>query len=362
MALGLASTGQGFLNGDAAAYAAQGWAFDLAQRTTHLAYLLMASWLGVVAGPWLPWALDLVSLGAAVCCVVQVTRLARDPGVGCAGAVACVMPWCAFAEVDLIWSALLLCALAANTARQAAWWTALAVGTSPVALLLVPWMCARRGPRGVATGALAAVCALTVVTWGAWWWGDRGVVPGLIVEPGRLAEAAIIGLPWALCVLWRPRAQVLWLLPVVLAPPDIPVWIWLGFVWAMDVGGDAWGRRLALASVFLASFGLQERVARVQREQAVLQEVVDSMGPQDGLVAPWSWGVRASVMATGEAYGLRWRIPGPSLLGSQEARWCEARPSRVASLPPRARWAQGGVVDDVGVHWSIEPPMEGCPR
>lgn len=362
LAFGLASTGQGFLNGDAAAYVAQGWAFDLTQRTTHLVYLLLASLLGSAAGPWLPWVLDLVSLGAAVGCVVLITRLARDPWVGCGGALASVVPWCAFAEVDLVWTALLLASLGAKTERRAAIWAALAVGTSPVALLVVPWICARRGTRSVAAGAGVAVVLLTLVTAGAWWWGPRGVLPGLILEPGRLAEAAIVGLPWALCVLWRPRAQVLWLLPLGLAPPDIPVWIWLAFVWSMEVEGGVWARRWAFAAALLSLGGLHQRATQVHREAVILGEVLSEMGPLDGLVAPWSWGVRASVMATGEPYALRWRTAGDSLLPMQEERWCAARPSKVVSLPPGANWAGAGEWDEGGVHWSIDPPMAGCPR
>jgi hypothetical protein len=107
--------------------------------------------------------------------------------------------------------------------------------------------------------------------------------------------------------------------------------------------------------------GLNQRGDTVGGERRVLERVIEELGEDGGLVAPWSWGARASVLATGDPYGLRWRPP-EGFVRDQARGWCGAPPIRVASLPPGASWAVGGEPDQYGVYWSFEAPTEGCPR
>ena len=89
------------------------------------------------------------------------------------------------------------------------------------------------------------------------------------------------------------------------------------------------------------------------------------LGPNDGLVAPWSWGVRVSYLRTGTPYAEWWRTPTDPV--RDQAGWCNRQFDRVAVLPPgrdvegSEEWTTG--VD--GVKWaqwhqSLSEGLPGC--
>lgn len=67
---------------------------------------------------------------------------------------------------------------------------------------------------------------------------------------------------------------------------------------------------LAVVDPVLAAVRHGRNLDEVRAQEAAIAAVVARMGPDDALVAPWSWGVRASVHATGDPYALPWRVPG----------------------------------------------------
>ncbi|MBA2321769.1 MAG: hypothetical protein H0V89_11515, partial [Deltaproteobacteria bacterium] len=71
LAIGLLAGGRGFVNGDAAAYAAQGWDADLGQRVVHLGWVAVAAALAPLAGDGLPTWLDGVNALLAASAVVS---------------------------------------------------------------------------------------------------------------------------------------------------------------------------------------------------------------------------------------------------------------------------------------------------
>ncbi len=342
--VGLAFVGAGYVNGDAAAYAAQGWAGDLWGRATHVGYVAVAAALAPLAGDHLPVALDVVGVLAMAAAAAVASR--RLPLLGLA-TVAVLLPWAPFAEVDPLWVALVVLARAGVPAALA-----LAVAVSPVALLTVPWLVlARRSPAPVLEGA-AAVVLLTAGSAGAWWTGPRGVLTHDTLLPGRTAAAWGTGLPWlwgaALAVAGGPRAlrplaaPLAALLPLLVVPPDVPAWLVGGLVVGealAEAHARAEGRvrRLLAAAVgaqLLLAGGLAaHRAARVREEAAVVRRVVDAWQPGDGLVAPWTWGARVAVTATGDPYGLPWHPPG-RFLRDQARQWADADVQRVHRLPP----------------------------
>lgn len=333
-AVGLAVGGAGFLNGDAAAYAAQGLAGDLASRPVHAAYVAVAVALGGL-GDALPRALDALTAVAAGGAVLAATHAARAPALAAAVAAACVLPWCAFAEVDLPWMALVLAAVVAPPAAAAAA-AGLAVAVSPTALLAMPWVAVERGGARVLAGPWIAVAVLTLASGGAWWTGDRGVLTGALL-PGRSLEVHLLSGLWALALLPRRRAALA-LLPLVLAPPDVPTWLLWGLASARHLPRVRWARGLALGTVLLGLWGLGERRAHVAREDRVLRAVAEALRPGDAVEAPWSWGARLGVIASGDPYGVHWvAVPQPV----RDQVLCPAE--RVLALPPGA-WPSTGVL------------------
>jgi hypothetical protein len=111
-------------------------------------------------------------------------------------------------------------------------------------------------------------------------------------------------------------------------------------------------RGLVAVAVALGAAGLAARHARVHHEAAVVASIAAALGPDDGLVAPWTWGARVAVVRTGEPYGLRWRPPRGFLRDQAEA-WCDPLPPRAAVLPPGP---------DGAVRWTSAGLGEGCPR
>jgi len=340
--VGAAYSGAGFLNGDAAAYASQAWQGDLGQRWVHLGYLVVARGLSFT-GEGLPVALDLVSAAAAAAAVAAVARGARWPTMAAGLTSGCVLPWAPFAEVDLVWIAALLAAASARREGAATAWVAAAVAVSPTALLAVPWVGVRRGRWTVLVGAVGSVALLTLVSQGQWWWGERGVSQATLL-PGRTLQAWLAAGTWLLALLSRD-GRLLALLPLLLAPPDVPAWVLLGAAAAEGMSRPSWWRGLVGVVVIQGLWGLHGRWARVAHEAQVLASVQVPEGAV--LEAPWSWGARWSVLTTGSVYGGPWvAVPRPV----RDQQRCPA--TAVGRLPPGDEPTTGVVrVDEAGVAW-----------
>lgn len=346
LAVGLAGAGRGFLNGDAACYAAQALAGDLGQRTVHGGWTGLAWLLGLAAGEHLPVVLDAVVALCAGAAVLLAGRRGLLPALAVAGLV---LPWASSAEVDLPWVTAILGSVVVEDRRLRGVLVAVAVSLSPSALLALPWVIweGRRSWRQelpwIAGGALLAVLALSLAGGGEWWVGDRGVLHSPSPRPWRALQAwAVPILPLVLLagLRWKRALPVLALtLPLLLAPPDIPAWLVPGAALGLALGEveePTWRRAVGAvlaATLALGGLGWWRTLERVQAEDAVIREILEELGPEDGLVAPWTWGARASTLATGDPYELPW-IAWPTPVRDQAQRWCEARPARVLVLPP----------------------------
>jgi hypothetical protein len=183
------------------------------------------------------------------------------------------------------------------------------------------------------------VLALTLASGGAWWTGERGVLrstEALLV--GRTLGAWAESLPWLLVPGWIAAGgdrRVAWLAPLVLLPPDVPGWVLGGVAVALGAARapGRWMAPAALLQLALGAGGLAVRARTVRAENAAVAEVVAALGPDDGVVAPWTWGARVAVAAAGHPYGVRWRPPR-GFLRDQRAAWCGEPLARVAVLPP----------------------------
>ncbi len=359
LAAGLLAGGSGFVNGDAAAYAAQAAAGDLGQRVVHLGWIAVAAALSPVFGDGLPQALDgLVTLAAAGT-VALVGRSAGPRSAWLAAAV--LLPVSAFAEVDVPWIALIIGAALVSDRRVSAGLAAIAVTVSPTSLLAVPWLALHRRSVTPLLAASVAVLALSVLTGGDWWWADRGVLSGPTPRPLRVLGSWVAHPWWVVlpAIRWRPPLAALGLL--LLAPADVPTWAMVGVAAVLQLREEVRSSKWLGVVVAVGLFALVLETMSVRREDRVARHVAASLGPADGLVAPWTWGVRVSMYATGDPYGLTWRPPD-GFVRDQQATWCAADLARVAHLPPGRAWTDGTLVDDAGVRWGERAPREGCTR
>ncbi|MBX2803010.1 MAG: hypothetical protein KTR31_35330 [Myxococcales bacterium] len=345
-----AFVGSGFVNGDAAAYVAQGWAADPWDRVVHLGYVALAIGLAPLAGDALPTVLDGVGVLATVALAgVWGRRIGgRDGAVAALGVVAAMLPWCAFAEVDPVWIAAVGLSAAGVPAAMGC-----AVAVSPVALLALPWVSRTRG-RGPVLEAVLAVVVLSVVSGGDWWVGDRGVLAARPWLLGRTLQAWLWAAPWAMLAAASLRPRSLWpllgLVGLCLVPPDVPAYALGGVAVAIQLGRARLGSVAAVAvavQLVVASHHAAERAATVRAEMSVIRHVAASMTPTDGLVAPFTWGARVAVVASEHPYGVVWR-PRRGWLRDQRRTWDRARPSRLVHLPPGHG---SGDLDERGVRW-----------
>lgn len=342
LALGLGASGAGPANGDAAVYAASALAHEPLSRATH------AGWVALLAlFPDPLGAGDALTALAAAAGVLAVGRRAgRWAALAWAGLA---LPYAAFGEVDLPWMAALIWAVQAPF-----WWSALlmAVATafSPVALLALPvgWRAGRGTP--LLLGAALAVLALTLWSEGGWWWGPRGLWSGAdTLNPWHaLGGWSAVSGPG---VAWLALAAAAWipLIPLALAPPDVPAYLLLG-----AVGPPLRGPLLSSLIFAHGLLGLAAERQRITWENAVIAEVVASLPADTGLIATWSWGVRASLLATGDPYALDWRTPAG--VRDQVVRWNRHSRAKIVALPP-GHLPAGYVwrLDDKGVAWSDCP-------
>jgi hypothetical protein len=323
-AWGGSGIGSGWIDGDAAAYAAQIATGHLTERWTHVGYVAAGVALRATGlDPTL--ALDLLSLLASVATVLLAGR--RAGPVAAWGAAAAVLPWASFGEVDPVWIALVLAAL------RLPWLVLPAVAVSPVALLAVPWLALEEQARARAYvgWAALAVFTLTAASGGAWWTGERGVLEVAPLLPGRTALTWALHASPLLVLLAGTKgasAPLLGLAGLVFVPPDVPAWV-LGSIGVAIVAART--RRPAAGVIVVAmTIGLVEhhgRVSRVRQERDAVEAIARLLGPDDGLVAPFTWGARVAVHATGDPYGLRWHPPG-AFLRDQEELWCGDPPAR----------------------------------
>lgn len=338
----VASAGSGPLNGDAAAYAASLVHGAWLERWTHAGWLALVGvgWpigraIGASPGSWLDGASIAASAAAVWAGGALAARDGADRRTAAAATAAVIAPWAAFGEVDPAWIALVVGAAAGPT-----WLAAAAVAVSPTALLAVPWACAARRSWAPLGWALAAVAALTALSAGGWWTGERGVLTGPTPLVGRTLGAWAWHLPWLLAPAVAAAGgdrRLLWLVPLALAPPDVPAWLVIGV--ALGAVGArvrrGWVPVLVAAQLALGMAELGWRAARVRRETQVVERVAAALGPDDGLVAPWSWGARVAVARTGDVYGMRWRTP-TGFVRDQASAWCDDVPVRAIVLPASA--------------------------
>ncbi len=335
--------GVGYRNGDAAVYVHQATMGDLNQRWVHLGYLA----LGSLVSPYLDVArfYEWMNVAAAGALVIGMGRLVgRDSARRIEVALltaAVVLPQVAGGELDLPWIALVVWA----TALPAGWGVALCFGAamaiSPVAVLTLPWMAMRASRRHLVWavgGAVLVIIALTGLSLGDWWVGDRGVLTGGSPRPYRslIAWAEALGMGLGVIGLATLGSRTACLLPLLLAPADVPVWVMGGLFFALELtryGTRA--RRLAIAATGVALVesigGAVDSSRRMEAENAALEQVASVVG-DDGLVAAWTYGVRVSLLQADDPYGMRWITPEGGVR-EQQSRWC--------ADPPRRSWVLG---------------------
>lgn len=303
-------------NADFGTYLHQALSHDWLDRPTHLAFVAL---LAPIARWPIPWP-----LASAAAVALLAVRNGASP-VARAASLAAVASLAPFPEVDPAW-------LLAATAGPAG--AGLAVALSPAAVLALPAIRARRW-GWIAAGV--AVLALSVGTAGGWWVGERGVLRAPPWMPGKVAGAWLLALPWALLPAVRFDRALLRDLalsaPLLLLPPDVPGWAIPALRLARSVRAD--GRRWVAIQAVASGLGAVALLLRVHGENVTVREVADRLGPDDGVEAPFSWGARVAIAATGDPYGVRWHPPG-RFLRDQERVWCADPPQRVWVLPPEA--------------------------
>lgn len=321
----------GELGGDPAVYAWQAAHGVLGERTIHVGYVAILA-LGEQIGLSASLGGDLLTVLSAASIVVGAARInAEAPTWAALGAAAVVLPWASWAEVDLPWVAALV--LAIGDPRGRALLVALAVSLSPTALLALPWAAVLMGwdrgrLRDLLAPAILTVLTLTVLGGGDWWWGDRGV---LAAPSPRLLRSAsrwlFEGVPWLVVAATGPRVAWLATLPLLLAPPDIPAWLPLGLTAAMSLRPGTLTAVLLAGQLLVAGTQHHARRERLLADAVEIATLAEELDPEDGLVAPWTVGVRVSLIREGDPYAARWIADPP--VRDQRARWCADPPARV---------------------------------
>ncbi len=295
------------INGDAAVYAHQIDTGAWTARWTHAAYIAL------LAGPaaWLPLdtpvLMDLVSVVAAMAAVGGLCAWGGVRGVGCILAVALVLPSAGFGEVDPVWMAFVVGGLAPDR-RVAAVSLALAVGISPTALAAVPWVAAEHRD-GRSLGAVASLAVLTILSAGGWWLGTRGVWSSLGTwRPDPLGQVGWIVIPWVLAARALRPVDALALLGLC-APGDVPGYLIAALPALRRVGESAMAqdrRAWAFVVLLLVVGGRAGWATRTRAldEARTLERIAPTLSPDDQVVGPWSWGVRASLVASGRVDGV----------------------------------------------------------
>lgn len=385
--IGCMGVGSGFVNGDAVVYAHQAMTGDWASRITHVGYIFPTWLLALGTGEYTPVLMDLFSAIAAGFAVVSAAKIGAkiggNPTIVAGLTFVGVLPLASSAEVDIVWFAMLLYATVAPR-WAAVLFTGWAVAISPLAVLALPWAMVIRGAvygrraRGsafeLALGAVIGVIVLTLLSSGAWWFGDRGVL--VATDAFEYREVVHrwthgVGLTYvavcAICLVHYSRVVVpsIWLavllsFTMLAAPPDTAGYLPLLISLALLAGFSRPSMRLIGAGFVVVSmlFAVGEwsrRVARVEAENTLAQHIAQRITDADGLIATWSWGVRVSWYRDGNPYGDWWRVPGSTL--RQQHVWCQRSFQRVANLPAGREYMGSGQkeTDEFGVVWSVLP-------
>lgn len=360
----------GVVNGDIAVYLNQVANGDFSQRTIHLGYFLLIWVAQQLGGDGLELMTWVNAFAGVFIAGVVSSRLGTGRLLAWLILAAAVLPALSWAEVDLLWMALLIGAAYVTLDIVAAILVMLAVSVSPAALIALPISCGLRPGRWrvLFVGGALGIGLMSLAGGADWWLGDRGILAFNGVAPLRTLLQWTRWCPWILLPLvgsWLGvhRGALFYLPVLLLLPPDVPGWI-LPAVLIANGASRAWEadvhRRylVAAATIHLVIGGLgwgRERV-RVDAEAVIVEHVAASLEDGDRLSAPWSLGVRVSLAKTGEPYGLRW-MANPRPVRDQQERFCELPGGRTAVLPPGVGPSRGTeFVDRYGVHWLTE----GC--
>ncbi len=334
--LALPLVGAGPVNGDAAVYLYQAREGIFDERTIHIGYIALAALLRPLAGSALGAVMDGISCLALAGLALAAGLLARRQGgrglVALLVTAACALPVAPFAEVDLLWAALLALAAALPQRWAAALLVAGALSVSPVALLGLPWVAwTRRDPWGPGAGLLAW---LPLLAWcgSDWWLGPRGVLTAVAVPSSwmRLCTAwgAALLLPGiaglvlvGLQGLDRARAlgAALAMVPFFLLVRNADVHAWLlGVLWlglAAGQGALRWPvGRLLLWLPLVLQLGFSWRSAalernRIRQDEALAARLAQRADGEKVVSHSWTWGVRYGLQRGGRPYG-DWCSPG----------------------------------------------------
>ncbi|MBT3219329.1 MAG: sulfatase, partial [Proteobacteria bacterium] len=381
--IALFGVGTGFQNGDIAVYVHQALEGDFSQRVIHIGYVFVASVLGNLAGDRLPLVLDLVNVGCGIAIVYGVVQLAGREDVyrGLAGLAAAIalLPVISWAEVDLAWLALVLWAAAIPIDGLGALFFAAAICVSPAALLSAPWLAWAKHRQSNVNSTIvvllagAALAAMVLgLGWGwEWFWGERGVLTGSAPLPWITASRFALALPFLFVALalptWirqRESYGIIWTLPVLLAPSDTAAWVLVAIPLCLAVAHARLlplslrrpAQLVLLAQLLLSGHAWWTTRQRVVAEREAIEALAAKVGPRVGVQAPWSWGVRLSLAATGDPYGATW-IDLKHPVREQRKQWCQTDLHRVAVLPPGSLLGVPGGKWRQGIWWVESDPV-----
>lgn len=321
LAVGVWGAGAGPRNGDAAVYLFQALAGDWSERRVHLPWLIAAT--GLVRG-WGPVALDVASAFLLAATTVWVGKSVPEaPGRAAAAFAAAAFAAASFAEVEPAW----VCAVVvAAFTRFTVVGLALGILVSPTAVLAAPWVATRTGLRPVLFGVGLGVGLATAFSGADWWWGDRGVFTAPLPNIGSCFLRWLMALG-PLCLLGVDRGVAASAL-LLFGPSDADSWLICAVALAGRSGKAPVFRWVVLAGFVWGLVSWHALVRNVRAENAAIASLAASMEPEDGVIAPWSVGVRVSLQVTGEPYGLNWRPPS-GFVRDQQARWCSQTPDRI---------------------------------
>jgi len=307
--VGVALSGAGPVNGDAAVYAQQAVTGALTERWTHVGYVALLQMFSIFVD--VHRAADLLS---AVCAAAAIgllgTRLAtldpeRESGSALlAGTLLAglVLPWAPFGEVDPVWLACLGVGVLSDP-RLGGLGLGAAVLISPTSLAAMPWIVIKyRDYRWVAP--VAVLVLITGLSLGAYWTGNRGLATGGW-SPDPVAHFQWLIVPILMGVRGVVPVDML-VLVGLLAPGDVPGH-WVVALPLIAEASRARDRLWWAAVAVLVGLGLQRTVEtrdRVLRETALIAEISKRITPAGQVVGPWSWGVRIAVATTGESDGI----------------------------------------------------------
>lgn len=384
--IGWMGMGGGFFGGDVPVYIHQANSGDLSQRVIHIGYIMLIQCLLPLFGEKVHMVLDALNLIAGLGIVCLVYRWGTQRGYSkilSAGFVGiALIPFLSWAEVDLLWIGAVTLAIVIRNRVGSALIFSLGMTLSPVALLTLPFVLLERRALGDSKTPWIH-CGSVVVVWGVlsligggdWWIGDRGVLsmhslsPGLVLQHW-IEDGLSYGLaPWVIAgtVMGRDYRWLV-LLPLCLAPPDVPTGLCLAIAWS---GGfsDAVNRSRSipvLRWIFPLCVFLQltyqggrwkETRDRLVQERTEINHVAAQIPENALLLAPWRLGVQVSLVKTGDPYQGRWRSQQKPVRDQQD-RSCDLNASSVWWIPTHSiPVGPGPWTQDISGAWVSTAPM-----